>query len=68
MAKSIALKLDIDEEIINNTLKDFKPVDGRLKVIRLNECDIYIGKTDNSLITMDDELIDVSKISQIDFN
>lgn len=48
LAKSIALKLDIDEEIINNTLKDFKPVDGRLKVIRLNECDIYIGKTDNS--------------------
>ena len=26
-----------------------------------------IGKTNNSLITMDDELIDVSKISQIDF-
>ncbi len=27
-----------------------------------------IGRTNNSLITMDDELIDVSKISQIDFN
>jgi len=26
-----------------------------------------IGKTNNSLITMDDELIDVSNISQIDF-
>lgn len=26
-----------------------------------------IGRTNNSLITMDDELIDVSKISQIDF-
>lgn len=27
-----------------------------------------IGRTNNSLITMDDELIDVSKISKIDFN
>jgi len=27
-----------------------------------------IGRTNNSLITIDDELIDVSKISQIDFN
>ena len=26
-----------------------------------------IGRTNNSLITMDDELIDVSKISKIDF-
>ena len=26
-----------------------------------------IGRTNNSLITMDDELIDVSKITQIDF-
>ena len=26
-----------------------------------------IGRTNNSLITIDDELIDVSKISQIDF-
>ena len=48
LAKSIASKLDIDEEIIDNTLTKFLPVDGRLKVIRLNECDIYIGKTDNS--------------------
>ena len=26
-----------------------------------------VGRTNNSLITIDDELIDVSKISQIDF-
>ena len=38
----------IDETIIQDTLEGFMPVKGRLEVLKLNDCDIYIGKTDNS--------------------
>lgn len=38
----------IDESIIQSTLEDFTPVKGRLEVLKLNDCNIYIGKTDNS--------------------
>ena len=38
----------IDENIIENTLESFKPVKGRLEVFKLNDCEIYIGKSDNS--------------------
>ena len=38
----------IDENIIKNTLESFKPVKGRLEVFKLNDCEIYIGKSDNS--------------------
>ncbi len=38
----------IDESIIKNTLENFKPVKGRLEVLKLNDCEIYIGKSDNS--------------------
>ena len=38
----------IDENIIKNTLENFKPVKGRLEVLKLNDCEIYIGKSDNS--------------------
>ncbi|MBX7077027.1 MAG: UDP-N-acetylmuramoylalanine--D-glutamate ligase [Methanobacteriaceae archaeon] len=48
LAATICEKLDIDEAIIKDTLESFKPVEGRLKVLHLNECDIYIGKSDNS--------------------
>ncbi|SFL29721.1 UDP-N-acetylmuramoylalanine--D-glutamate ligase [Methanobrevibacter olleyae] len=39
---------EIDEKIIKNTLENFKPVEGRLEVLKLNDCEIYIGKSDNS--------------------
>ena len=39
---------EIDENIIRNTLETFKPVKGRLEVLKLNDCEIYIGKSDNS--------------------
>lgn len=38
----------IDKEIIKDTLERFKPVKGRLEVLKLNDCEIYIGKSDNS--------------------
>ena len=38
----------IDEDTIKNTLENFKPVKGRLEVLKLNDCKIYIGKSDNS--------------------
>ena len=38
----------IDEDIIKNTLEKFKPVKGRLEVLKLNDCKIFIGKADNS--------------------
>ncbi|MBO7732742.1 MAG: UDP-N-acetylmuramoylalanine--D-glutamate ligase, partial [Methanobrevibacter sp.] len=39
---------EIDESIIKNSLENFKPVKGRLEVLKLNDCEIYIGKSDNS--------------------
>ena len=39
---------EIDENIIKNTLEKFEPVKGRLEVLKLNDCEIYIGKSDNS--------------------
>ena len=38
----------IDECIIKDCLENFKPVKGRLEVLKLNDCEIYIGKSDNS--------------------
>ena len=38
----------IDEEIIESSLINFKPVKGRLELLKLNDCTIYIGKSDNS--------------------
>ena len=29
-------------------MENFKPVKGRLEVLKLNDCEIYIGKSDNS--------------------
>jgi UDP-N-acetylmuramoylalanine--D-glutamate ligase len=45
---SIAEYLNINKEVIKNSLENFTPVDGRLKVFKLNNSTIYIGKTDNS--------------------
>jgi len=48
LASSIAKYLNIDEKIINNTLKSFEAIDGRMKKYKFNNSNIYIGKTDNS--------------------
>lgn len=38
----------IDNETIESSLNNFKPVKGRLELLKLNDCTIYIGKSDNS--------------------
>ena len=53
LSESIAKYIDenhfeIDKNIIKDTLEKFKPVKGRLEVLKLNDCEIYIGKSDNS--------------------
>ena len=53
LSESIANYIDknnfkIDGDVIKNTLENFKPVKGRLEVLKLNDCEIYIGKSDNS--------------------
>lgn len=39
---------EVLDNIVKNTLEKFKPVKGRLEVLKLNDCEIYIGKSDNS--------------------
>ena len=53
LSETIAKYIDknvfsIDECIIKDCLENFKPVKGRLEVLKLNDCEIYIGKSDNS--------------------
>jgi len=48
LASSIAKYINIDTKIIKDTLKNFEAVEGRLKVYKLNDSKIFIGKTDNS--------------------
>jgi UDP-N-acetylmuramoylalanine--D-glutamate ligase len=48
LATTIAKKLNIDNDIIKNTLENFEPVEGRLKVFNLNDSKVYIGKSDNT--------------------
>lgn len=48
LASKIANYLDIDENIVENTLKNFEAIEGRLKKFKLFDSNIYIGKTDNS--------------------
>ncbi len=48
LATAIATELKIPKDIIKSTLKDFKAVEGRLDVYKINDADVYVGKTDNS--------------------
>lgn len=53
LSETIAKYIDknifqIDESVIKESLENFQPVKGRLEVIKLNDCEIYIGKSDNS--------------------
>ena len=48
LATAIARELKIPKDVIRSTLKDFKAVDGRLDVYKINDVEVYVGKTDNS--------------------
>ena len=48
LASAIATEMKIPKDIIKSSLSDFTPVKGRLDVYRINDADVYVGKTDNS--------------------
>jgi UDP-N-acetylmuramoylalanine--D-glutamate ligase len=48
LATAIARELKISKDLIRETLADFKAVQGRLDVYKINDADVYVGKTDNS--------------------
>lgn len=48
LATAVTEQLGVPKEVIKNTLENFEAVEGRLKIIKLYDSDIYIGKTDNS--------------------
>ncbi len=48
LATAIARELKIPKDIIKDTLSNFKAVEGRLDVYKINDAHVYVGKTDNS--------------------
>ena len=48
LAFAIARELKIPNEVIKSTLYNFKAVEGRMDVYKINDAEVYIGKTDNS--------------------
>ena len=48
LASAIATELKVPKDIIKSTLADFKAVEGRMDVYKINDADVYVGKTDNS--------------------
>ena len=48
LASAIATELKIPKDIINQSLLDFKAVEGRMDVYKINDASIFVGKTDNS--------------------
>ena len=48
LATAISKELKIPKDIIKDTLSQFKAVQGRLDVYKINDASVYVGKTDNS--------------------
>ena len=48
LATAISRELKVAKDVIRSTLKDFKAVEGRLDVYKINDAEVYVGKTDNS--------------------
>ncbi len=48
LATAICRELKISKDVIKRSLKDFHAVEGRLDVYKINDADVYVGKTDNS--------------------
>jgi UDP-N-acetylmuramoylalanine--D-glutamate ligase len=48
LATAICRELKVPKDVIKETLTDFKAVQGRLDVYKINDADVYVGKTDNS--------------------
>ncbi len=48
LAFAISRELKIPKDLIRETLSEFKAVQGRLDVYKINDASVYVGKTDNS--------------------
>ncbi len=48
LATAICRELKVPKDFIKTTLADFKAIEGRLDVYKINDADVYVGKTDNS--------------------
>ncbi|WP_458403600.1 Mur ligase family protein [Methanobrevibacter sp.] len=48
LAEAITKELKISKDVIRSTLANFKAVEGRIDVYKINDADVYVGKTDNS--------------------
>ena len=48
LATAITRELKVQKDVIKETLLDFKAVEGRLDVYKINDAEVYVGKTDNS--------------------
>ena len=48
LSAAIANELRIPKDVIKSTLEEFKAVKGRLDVYKINDAEVYVGKTDNS--------------------
>ena len=48
LAAAMAKELKVPKDIIRHSLADFNAVEGRMDVYRINDADVYVGKTDNS--------------------
>lgn len=48
LATAIATELKIPKDIIADSLANFKAVEGRMDVYKINNASIFVGKTDNS--------------------
>lgn len=48
LATAICRELKVPKDVIRQSLADFHAVEGRLDVYKINDADVYVGKTDNS--------------------
>ena len=48
LAAAISKELKVPKDVIKDTLSNFKAVQGRLDVYKINDASVYVGKTDNS--------------------
>jgi UDP-N-acetylmuramoylalanine--D-glutamate ligase len=48
LATAISTELKVPKDVIRSSLANFTAVEGRLDVYKINDADVYVGKTDNS--------------------
>ncbi|MDO5810070.1 MAG: Mur ligase family protein [Methanobrevibacter sp.] len=48
LATAICREIKVPKDVIRQALADFHAVEGRLDVYKINDAEVYVGKTDNS--------------------